>query len=1446
MSRRSISLSQGGHDGTSQRGRQLPALDPGSVAIDERGHADLLAFVQALAGQLRFFAAEDGELRETGSWSPFARHDELSIADIVAYMQDPGRFEGERARWLGRPHFALLLTFLGLLGHAREQLNGLPARHLDHYYREVLHMRPERAVPDRVSVVFRLASGVAQVRLPAGTALQAGRDSAGAPRIYTTERELLVNRARVDALRVVHVQRRIIGIPDVRADRGLTADEAFDGALTLALGVPRPGEPVPKWAGASVDRGFVLGLGPVLDFAATHLFLKHHELRKLMQRVRRRVGADAEWAAINQYLGVVNPSRPRDLAANLLAVVGPLDFKADGLAQVGDIDDLYAHRTDPDVRDYIDTRLQAIGYPNFAALMAIKQRIDAEWAEINRLLARVGARQRGVLTWDLAPVDPTDFAANLQRALGAAWPPPWPWGSSGIDTYDALLRQLEGHLGLSAERLIRLAALAKAIESRSADAWRELDGLLAEAHSETIHAGRRAALAAVRGADETLHGFDASVRAALRKPEESLSWEAARAALGQHLDRGQLDLLEHFRRQLVDPSAALRFTWADVDRALELAQRWVDGAPEPVARKIEWRNLHAYDDVTALADDPASPRWKTFGRPPRADEAHPPAMTLGWALSSPALALSQGKRALTLTLGLRPVDMALFVRDLGLTPGLFDAAALRSALAAVLCVEATTAKGWVPLALTGARLAAGGPDDDYWSLLGTPRKLAEDRPGLQLELLADPGLAALAPLAGSGAAAPTLRFTLRQRWDTRAREWTCALTPFEPLVLAALHLRVDVEGLVDLRLQHEDRRLDPRRPLEPFGGRPAVGARMLLAHPELVGPRLDALRLDIEWMGLPDSLKSHYRNYPNITRATDFKARVRLIDRGLAFTLADAGLFSESPDPQAITAANQSLPLGDIAAKIAATNPGYHYVRRTDLPATGDLRTADRHLQIELTPIDFGHAAYPVVAARKARDLAIGLAKATVNPADADSFRVDPPYTPTIKRISAAYRAAIEVEPGVVGDGADRLLHVHPFGVGPIDPADPRLLPRQDASGALYIGLVDLDPPQTLALLVVVAEGTSDPALAPAPVEWSVLDDDRWIPLGGQLLHDSTHGLINSGIVELALPAVAPSTSLPAGRYWLRATIARDTASVCDIVDIRAQGAILRFDDRDNAPDHYTRPLPGRSVDRLLTPDPRIAAVEQPYTSFDGEPAEQGASFYTRVSERLRHKQRALSPWDYERLVLQRFGNIYKAKCLPAAAPGREPGAVDVVVIPDIRARLPSDAFAPRAPADLLAAVQAYLTAIAPASARVRVRNPDYIAVSVRLGVRFRAGQDVRHARKQLNEDLSRFLSPWAYDEGSELTLGGKIYASSILNFVDRRDYVDYVAELRLARSDNGVDFTVLPPTDEDYHVAADRPDQVLVAARQHHIDIISELDYQQASFTGINYLKLELDFIIG
>jgi hypothetical protein len=425
---------------------------------------------------------------------------------------------------------------------------------------------------------------------------------------------------------------------------------------------------------------------------------------------------------------------------------------------------------------------------------------------------------------------------------------------------------------------------------------------------------------------------------------------------------------------------------------------------------------------------------------------------------------------------------------------------------------------------------------------------------------------------------------------------------------------------------------------------------------------------------------------------------------------------------------------------------------------------------------------------------------------------------------------------------ADTLLHLHPFGSSRIDADAPTLLPVYDQAGELYIGLRDAEPPQHLSLLLQLAEGTSDPDAEPSAVRWSCLDGDRWRSL--DVVDDGTRGLLNSGIVELALPALQAAQTvpqrLPGGLTWLRLSVPRETRCVCDTVDIVAQAAAVRFDDQGNAPDHYLQPLPVGSIARLVQPDARIAQVLQPYTSFGGRPAEAPEAFLTRVSERLRHRDRAIAPWDIERLVLQAFPQIYKAKCLRA---GATPGEVVVVVIPDIRNALPGEAAAPKAPADLLLDIERHLAARVPAAATVRVRNARYVPVRVRLSVRFRPALDEGFARRRLNQDLVRFLSPWAFDDGAEVMIGGRVYANSVVDFVDRRDDVDHVANLKLFRVRDGHPEFV-PPAD-DYHIATERPDEVLVAAPEHDIDIIPETGYRQAAFSGIGFMKVELDFIV-
>ena len=237
-----------------------------------------------------------------------------------------------------------------------------------------------------------------------------------------------------------------------------------------------------------------------------------------------------------------------------------------------------------------------------------------------------------------------------------------------------------------------------------------------------------------------------------------------------------------------------------------------------------------------------------------------------------------------------------------------------------------------------------------------------------------------------------------------------------------------------------------------------------------------------------------------------------------------------------------------------------------------------------------------------------------------------------------------------------------------------------------------------------------------------------------------------------------------------------------------------------------------------------------------------------------------MTAWDYERLILENFPQIYKAKCLPQPLlkypdnlgkieiHASDLGKVDIIVIPDIRERFPFNPFEPKAPAGLLAEIEDFLGNYIPPFTNIKVKNAHYVAVKIRVDVRFMPHCDPEFSIRQLNEELNHFLAPWAYDANSDIVIGGSIYANAIINFIDRRDYVDYLAQFKLFSSEDGENFKSVPETSDasGYRVQAGSPDSVLVAARQHQIGLITEARFVNENFTGINYMQIELDFIVG
>jgi hypothetical protein len=1433
-------------DGVSQAQRLQPALDPDYVAVDERSLEDLLAFVRQYAKELRYYSLHDVP---DGDWSAFLGPD-LAVDDVVTFLRDPDAVPAQTAQQFRRPHVVLLLTFLQLLRHAQQQMNTLTRRHLDFYYQQVLRMGKRPAVPDQVNVLVDLAAGVDRALLPAGTRLQAGTDSLEQPLVYQTDRLLVASRAQVARLSSLYVEKQIKGIREARELHTGPKDEAFIRMLEVAFGEPKPGDPLPKYpTGQTVDYGVLLALSRLVDFVRTDLFLEFFEFRELMRLKRQRDQGASDWTRINQLLEKVgrtrtgnasfrlDPRDPRDFDANLIAALGRSpDFR--GLTEVEHIYDLYAehNRRREDVQRFIREQLFFTDINDFDEMMRIKVRIiDSTWREINGLLEKAGRRKRNDPGYILPVAHPTSpaFGTNLDAAVG-----PVNFAAAGvtnIDDYHSAFRRVEEFLFMPAANFTAIMETAQKTDATSQD-WDGVYAIVAAAHAEKVYAARRAELKKVREAE----GVDAMLRDALGETQAEMG--------GPPLDRVKAFITREVDRKALTEAIGHE-DWDEVYRLVEIAQRNREHFPEPVAQKEEWRNLYPVADATTVGvmvsseQETASSRWKTFGRAPLAvAKDPPPAPSFGWAICSPILSLGQGVRTITLTLGFAPEQ--------------FDDRAIASVLsAAPFQVHLSTEKGWV--VHDAVTLKSGA----YAALGRVTDPPAASLKALQFEIALTEQAEPIAPLAmeagGITTPCPMLRLLLQQIWtaDGDAGDkgrYVTHYQPFKDLLLIRAHIRVEVRGLTDLQIENDETALDASKPFEPFGAAPAVGSGFLIGHPELVAKKLNDLTFHLEWMGVPEKLGEHYRNYDaaNLKDNTSFTATISVVDKRLTVPLASqARLF-----PDADARAPHTITLANVPAAVQNGRRGHVYEREPRVIVGEDLRSWGRYLRWELNAPDFQHAVYTRILTKKSIELANAIGKQQeVKAAD---YQVNPPYTPKIKNLSVDYSSSAEVVLSAYQPGAaiDRLFHIQPFGSHEVHP-DPqtsqyRFLPRYDNEGELYIGFRDVFPPQTLTVLFQMAEGSADPDVEPDRVQWSYLSGDRWVSLeNGGILEDTSRGLINTGIIEFSLPPALPNALLSPDLYWIRAAVARYADSVCDTVSIHTQAVSATFADQDNDPNHLSRPLAAETITQLLEPLPDVSAIRQPYTSYGGKVAEQDSHLYTRVSERLRHKQRALTIWDYEHLLLERFPQLYKVKCLPARVTAQpdEGGRVEIIVIPDIRNKLPFNPFEPKAPADLLTDIAAYVADKAPGFAAISVENAYYVPVKVRFAVRFLPRGNDGFYRRLLNDEIVRFLSPWAYEGGADIVIGGKIYANTLIDFIEERSYVDYVAEVKLFSSEDRRTFrpAVASPGEGSY-VATDRPNGVLVSVRQHEIDMIAETGYEAETFRGINYMKIELDFTVG
>ncbi len=383
----------------------------------------------------------------------------------------------------------------------------------------------------------------------------------------------------------------------------------------------------------------------------------------------------------------------------------------------------------------------------------------------------------------------------------------------------------------------------------------------------------------------------------------------------------------------------------------------------------------------------------------------------------------------------------------------------------------------------------------------------------------------------------------------------------------------------------------------------------------------------------------------------------------------------------------------------------------------------------------------------------------------------------------------------------------------------------------------------------------------PSQITWFYLLSNQWKRLEkSRVISDTTQGFLSSGIVTLKIPQDInrENTIMPGNLFWLRASLEDHPEAPCSVYSVHAHALKVSRQQRENGSSYLKQALPAGNIKESRVSIPGIGKITQIVDSFGGRPPENTEQRKTRTSERLRHKNRATTPWDYELLILERFPDIFKVKCFTNMVAEQDPekrirpGHILIVVIPRLREQFPEN-MNPMVHSLLLKEIKVFVKNLASPFAVIAVRNPAYELIQVRCTVKFkkRDGGEGYYITL-LNRAISDYLSPW-HRNGYGAQFGWSIRAYDIISYIRDLDYVHFVTDFSMLHiAEYGKDHfrmfdTVREHTDEK-GIATIRPIypwSVAIPVRNHFIETTDRSERIAPEITGIDELEIGSTFII-
>uniref|UniRef100_UPI0040485471 hypothetical protein n=2 Tax=Algoriphagus sp. TaxID=1872435 RepID=UPI0040485471 len=680
------------------------------------------------------------------------------------------------------------------------------------------------------------------------------------------------------------------------------------------------------------------------------------------------------------------------------------------------------------------------------------------------------------------------------------------------------------------------------------------------------------------------------------------------------------------------------------------------------------------------------------------------------------------------------------------------------------------------------------------------------------------------------------------------------------LELEQVKIRVDVKQLKNIRLQNNFGDVDSNIPFDLFGASPKVGSYLLIGNEEIFSKDLEQLKLGWTYHNLPlgEDLKTYYVGYPYGIDNSSFKIKIQALSDFRFMPKEEskwivADLFEQNGEQVSIDRLVQNI---DIEA--LQIIPEYNLVESdTDEPVANQ-KTGFLKFELISPKIGFGFDVYTSVYTK-------AITQATneqlEKPKTAFNFEVpNEPFSPMVKDFYLEYSAVSEIN--FLGTRSftnqtkkqENFIQIHPFGNkfllkdGLV--YESGLLPYFELQGALFFGIEAKEFPEEFSMLFQIEKNNGGFHGEAPKLDWFYLANDEWKAIKQEaILFDSSFGLTKSGIISFKSPKDINLNNLvmPSAFFWIccRTKDQLPMASILSGVYPNAFSATAILEEGVI----HEPVLPAFSVQSFEQDIPGLLEIIQPLASSGGRAKEGKSNYFQRVSESLKHKFRAVTQWDIEKMLLQEFDWLGFVKVFGNFGNERfvDSGNLVVVGMPKIEDK--SSFYLPKLNPGQLKEMELYLKQITNPFIKFKVITPQFEYLMIKGKIKF-TSPETGLLFKRLYDELLEETCPWFFEDITSAFYQRETKRAEILNLITSRSYVKFFTSFSLAQmyeNEQGdyqfIDGALLEDGMET--VTIGKPWSILVPYPLKKIEIVEEENYLPAEAFDLEDMVIGENLII-